>query len=603
MADKVSAETPGLVTALPGADLRETPGLAIDDRLREAVAGFSLFRRSSSVVSHPTTQGVSLRGLGSSGASRTLVLLDGIPMNDPFGGWVYWDRLAPDELERVEVSRGATTAAFGDRALGGSLAFFSREPERLHLLASYQGGSDDTHEVTAGFSNLWTRWAVSGDVHAFSTGGWYVVPAAYRGTVDERALSRFAAGGARVDLFGARSRLFLRFDALAEERHNGTVLQRNSTSLGMLSAHYALEAGRNTLSAVAYHTREEFHSTFSAIAAGRSSERLTSRQTVPAEGTGGGVFFRRSGKFTWVAGADASRAEGWSRERLYPTGSRLGGGHLFEQGTFVQGAFSAGPLRLFAGARHDFTPGDRRFFSPSGGATLGRGRLRARASLYRGFRSPTLNELYRDFRVGNALTRANADLRPETVFGSEAGVDFVGERLRASVTAYRNSLASLITNVTLTATPDLIVRQRQNAAAAVARGVEARLERRWREFRGELGYLLADARFNTGARLPQVPRQQGTARFTFERGGTLLSAGMLSAGYQYEDERNLRASLLPGYATVHLFAARRITGSLSAIAELNNAFDRQYVTGLTPTPTVGTPRLWRVGVRWDGRLR
>jgi outer membrane receptor protein involved in Fe transport len=83
----------------------------------------------------------------------------------------------------------------------------------------------------------------------------------------------------------------------------------------------------------------------------------------------------------------------------------------------------------------------------------------------------------------------------------------------------------------------------------------------------------------------------------------MLSAGVLSAGYQYEDERNLRASLLPGYATVQVFAARRITSSLSAIAELDNAFDRQYLTALTPTPAVGTPRLWRAGLRWDGRLR
>src|SRR6185295_818659 len=108
----ISAETPANISVIDHAAIRETPGADLDDRLR-MVPGFSLFRRTSSLVAHPTTQGVSLRGIGSSGASRSLVLWDGIPINDPFGGWVYWTRLAPDELDRVEIVRGATTSIFG----------------------------------------------------------------------------------------------------------------------------------------------------------------------------------------------------------------------------------------------------------------------------------------------------------------------------------------------------------------------------------------------------------------------------------------------------------------------------------------------------------
>lgn len=89
------------------------------------VPGFSLFRRSSSLVANPTTQGVSLRGLGSSGASRSLVLWDGIPLNSPFGGWIYWTRVSPEQLDRVEVSRGASTSVFGDKAMGGSIGLFT----------------------------------------------------------------------------------------------------------------------------------------------------------------------------------------------------------------------------------------------------------------------------------------------------------------------------------------------------------------------------------------------------------------------------------------------------------------------------------------------
>src|SRR5687767_12835844 len=98
--ENITAETPASVTVLDRLAVQQTAGVNLDDRLR-VIPGFSNFRRSSSLVAHPTTQGVSLRGIGSTGASRTLVLWDAIPLNDPFGGWVYWTRVSPEDLERV----------------------------------------------------------------------------------------------------------------------------------------------------------------------------------------------------------------------------------------------------------------------------------------------------------------------------------------------------------------------------------------------------------------------------------------------------------------------------------------------------------------------
>ena len=146
---KVTAEAPASMAVIESKQLDTLPGVNLDDRLR-MVPGFSLFRRSSSVAANPTTQGISLRGMGSSGASRTLVLWDGVPLNDPFGGWVYWTRVDPAELDRVEVLRGASTSVFGDRALSGAIALFSRTPEKRRFTASYEGGNRNTHAVTAG---------------------------------------------------------------------------------------------------------------------------------------------------------------------------------------------------------------------------------------------------------------------------------------------------------------------------------------------------------------------------------------------------------------------------------------------------------------------
>jgi outer membrane cobalamin receptor len=289
--------------------------------------------------------------------------------------------------------------------------------------------------------------------------------------------------------------------------------------------------------------------------------------------------------------------EGTSTDRLFPTGQRVGGGSQVQQGTFAQLDAGRGPVKLFLGGRHHFTGQDSRFFSPSAGATAGKGIFRARASVYRSFRAPTLNELYREFRAGNAETRANANLRPETLTGVEAGFDVVAENTRMSLSLFRNSLDELITNVTLSTSATAIVRQRQNAGSALARGVDWSARTSWRNWRGEIGYLFADTRFSTGERVPQVPRHSGNAQITYARPDTLISAGLRTFSLQFEDDRN--QFILPGYATLQLAARQRLTGSLFATFELDNATDRVFLTGFSPVPLVGTPRLWRAGLRWS----
>jgi outer membrane cobalamin receptor len=601
--EKVETESPAFITVLDQTEVREQPGVNIDDRLR-SIPGFTLFRRTSSVAANPTTQGVSLRGLGSSGASRSLVLWDGIPVNDPFGGWVYWTRIPPDELERVELSRGAATSVFGDRAMSGAISLFSRPAERLRLTAGYEGGNKNTHMLTGGLSHVWNRFGVSGNVRAFTTDGYYVVQADRRGAADTPAGVRFVSGVARVDYSGAQDRLFLKMDVLTEERANGTVLTQNSTSLGTLAGHYTRQWADDTISVLGYHTRQEYHASFSAVSADRNTERITFLQSVPATAEGGaGMWRHHSQSWNLLAGADAQRVEGTSTDTLMPTGLRVGGGSQVQHGTFAQ--FDAGTpsAKLFLGARHQFTGTDRQFFSPSGGFTIGRRMLRARGSVYRAFRAPTLNELFRDFRAGIAETRSNPALLPETLFGAEVGVDVVAENTRFGISLYRNQLDDVITNVTLSQNPQLIVRQRRNAAQAVTRGVDAQWEYRWRSWRADLGYLYAESRFSTRERIPQVPKHSGNAQLTYSSSDRLVSFGLRSFSLQFEDDRN--QFLLPGYATLQFAARQRLRRSLWVTASIENLLDRTYLTGIpTPTaPTIGAPMLWRAGLRWDGPIR
>ena len=588
-------DSPSTVTVLTRESIQKLTGVDLDDRLR-IIPGFQLFRRSSSIVANPTTQGVSLRGLGSTGASRTLVLWDGIPMNDPFGGWVYWTRLAPDEMQRVEVTPSASTAAFGDRAMGGLVALFSRAARGDSYL-QYDHGSYAEQELITGFSETRRHWAASAGVRMYTSNGYYIVPASLRGSADEPAGADYVAGNLRVDYFKGSQRLFLRLDILAEHRNNGVADQRNSTGLGTVAANYARTFGNNQISVLAWYTQEAFRATFSRVSADRNSETITDRQTVPAQGGGEAAYWAYS-RSHWktLLGVDAERDEGWSTDRLL-SGTAVSGGHRFERGGFGQLQFTAGPVRLFGGLRGDVPGNGGGILSPSGGFAFGHHRLRLRGSVWRSFRAPTLNELYRPFQVGSVLTEANPLLLPERMFGSEIGADFVGEKTRITLNLFRDSLDNLIGNATLSQTGNTILRQRMNGAPAVSRGIEANVNRTWRNWQGQLGYLFVDSRYSTGPRIPQVVRNQGSALVAYQKGDLLVSASLRSYSSQFDDDLN--HFLLPGFASFAAGAKERVSRYVWAIAEMENILDRQYYVGMTPLPTTGAPRVWRLGLRWE----
>lgn len=577
--------------------LSALPGVNLDDRLR-IVPGFTLFRRTSSLAANPTTQGVSLRGLGSTGASRTLLLWDGVPANSPFGGWVYWTRLDPELMERVEVMRGAPLSLFGDKAMGGTIALFSREPRARAAWLGYEGGNAGTHQLSGGVeSTPWRHWGLGGSARALHTNGFYIVPEEARGAVDEPAGVRFAAGAIRAAYNNGSRRLFLRADLLAEERANATTLTRNSTGAGTLAANWWRQVGRGAMNVLAYHAREEYRATFSSIGAGRLTERLTARQSVPSDATGAAALWQRAGvRWSVTGGGDAVRAWGESRDTLFPSGVRVGGGAQTQHGLFAQGSASAGPVRLFGGLRRHDPGRGAAFWMPSGGAAAGGEKWRMRLSAYRALRAPTLNELYREFRAGNAVTLANPALQPESLRGVEAGWDYTQGPWRLSVTAFHNRMRDLIANVTRSVSPQLITRQRDNAGSARVRGVEALA--RWR--RGavfaETAWLLADARFAAGERIPQTPRHQGSFLAGWQGSRASLTAGLRASSAQFEDDRNL--FLLPGYAVWQAASRIRLTETLEAHAAVENIANRRVIAGFSPAPLLASPRLWRLGLRW-----
>lgn len=570
-------EAVSLVTVISAQELQQSPNLVLDDQLRR-VPGFSLFRRSSSLVAHPTAQGVSLRGIGPSGTSRSLVLFDGIPLNDPFGGWVYWNRLPLLSLQAVEVARGATSQLYGSSALGGTIQLISRKPQADTVEMRGQYGSPRSYDVEVFGSDVKGKggYVVSGRL--FDTAGFLVVDESVRGVVDTPASSEFETFFGRVfyDRFHAGVNVF------RERRENGTRLQKNRSQVQMFETgvrgdawdlNFYLQSGR-------------FESTFSRILPNRSAEFLTAEQRVPTLGSG--ASFTARVRKNILIGTDW-RYVGWEAQRQ----------NLW--GIFAQDLVELHPrLDLFLGGRMDLWENRQRqfAFNPRAGLLFrAADSWTLRASAYRGFRAPTLNELYRPFRVGNIETLANPDLREEHLWGGEAGADFHPTgRVLVRVNGFWNSLRDPVSNVTLSSTPRLILRRRQNLGAARIRGVEAegvlRLNPHWQL---TLAYLYSKTEVQgSRLRLPQVPLHQGSMVLSYT-GPLIASVEGRWVGNQFEDDLNQLK--LGGYVVLDLMLRKPVSDHLDLFLAVHNILDRVYPVGRTPVETLGTPRLVHGGVQ------
>src|SRR2546425_431107 len=132
----------------------------------------------------PVTRGLPLRGIGPSGTSRALVLVDGVPANDPFGGWVYWGRIPMLGIEQIEVVRGGGSSAWGNYALGGVVQILTRRPTERALYFDASYGTRETMNFDLLLHDVEGPFRISLEGNYFSTGGDDVVKKARRGPVD-----------------------------------------------------------------------------------------------------------------------------------------------------------------------------------------------------------------------------------------------------------------------------------------------------------------------------------------------------------------------------------------------------------------------------------
>jgi outer membrane receptor protein involved in Fe transport len=614
--------TPAAVSVLSAAELLGRAPGGVDDALRHT-PGFSLFRRSSARVANPTTQGVTLRGVSGSGASRTLVLADGLPLNDPFGSWVYWNRIPLVALERVEVVRGGGGDLYGADALGGVIQLLTLESRDPRLRVSAEAGAHDSGRASgyaSGRAGGWSgeaagEWARGGDV--------FVVAQDDRGGVDVPAGVEHWSGFAALGYQGGGWRGRLKASAASEERANGTPLQRNDTDWRRFSAELSGFVAGGVVRVLAAAGAQTYRQSFSAVSDDRASERLTARQRVPAHvASASAQWTRPLGPHALLVGVEARRVRATVEQTRFSftgdaSGPFLTGGLERTASAFARARLQApGSLSFVLAGRFDAWRSEPR---EAGGAArnLGfvsprlavewrpPGRLAAWAAATTARRTPTQNELFRGFRVGSVVTGANPELTPERLTSGELGVSWSGARGSARVTGFVSRLEDAIANVTLAADPELILRERRNAGAVDAHGLELELDfRPHRALRLCAFAAATSSRFRgtpelpelAGNRVPQVPRVHLGASADWSAPFELdLSAQLRHTGEQLDDDRNELA--LRAFSVVDVAVTRPVGGGLQAFAAVENLLDAEYDVARTPTRSVGWPRTWRAGLR------
>ena len=603
----------------------------VEDVLAD-VAGFQQFRRSDSRSANPSAQGATLRALGGNASSRTLVLLDGVPIADPFFGYLPFNALVPDRLAGIRVTRGGGSGPFGAGAVAGTIELVSAGRRDLPLLsAEALYGSRESESLSAsvspslggGFATLSGRFE-RGD-------GFYTTP-------DDQRVA--ASVPARYRDWSASARAVAPIDADTELQFHGLLFGDNrtlrfrgadSSSEGEDASVRLVHRGGWQVDAIAYVQARNFSNK---VISATSFKLTLDQRNTPATGIGGKIELRPPVGHDQVVriGGDVRLADGELFEDAYNsagavTARRNAGGNSSVAGLFVEDDWTLGKLVLTGGARLDHWTLTRGFFherNSAGAATstksfpdrsgtefTGRAGLlyrpvaavALRTAGYTGFRLPTLNELYRPFTVFPVTTQANAGLKPERLRGVEAGIDITPlPGLTVSGTLFYNKLADAIANVTIGTN----LRQRRNVDAVEAKGVEANIV--WR--RGAMMMSASYAYSDSKVRAPgnafdgfvpaQSPRHAASATIAWSpRAGPILSATLRYVGDQYEDD--LQTDKLAAATTVDLFGKLPIARGFSAVVRAENVFDAQVMTrNQAGSIDLGTPRTLWIGVRFGG---
>jgi outer membrane receptor protein involved in Fe transport len=640
-----SLESPATTRVLTQTDLSSTASITLDGEMRR-LPGLELFRRSSSLVANPSSQGISLRGLGSTSASRTLLTEDDVPLNDAFAGTIHWLEQPELAVERIELVRGGASDLYGSSAIGGVVNVVPVRPsaDQIELRSSY--GAEGTNDNSLMLQAKHGPWGLLTSGGVVGTDGFIQEAPSERGPLDIASNVHSQNGVLLAEHNLGTLRLFAHGSGFNEARNNGTPYQTNGTRLWRYATGADWRSPRQgTLITRLYGSTEHFRQTFSSISnlpdfgdqtcSYRCGEIPSKFSLTPNNELGAVAHWNQplTSGLLLVAGADTHDVRVWDQEQSYGSSSALTNlhDHQRDSAAYVETMWVRKAWTLTASVRMDWfqnfdghellwngtswgpnptqpTQFDQHFFDPRVGLSRKLfDHWAVSASGFRAFREPTPNELYRSTQVGNQLTKPNSSLLSERATGWEIGLatEYRWGSVRTSY--FFTQVNRPITAVTTNANSSPILLMRENLGQIESRGASVDYElapRRWLAVDG--GYQFARATVTQGSLdlgnwIPEVARNMATMNLRAFRPklGALSLQGRLS-GRQFDDDAN--AYLLHGYFRLDTYVSHDFGKRLQLFAAGENLLNRQIEVAKTPTTTLATPRVERAGflIRFGG---
>ncbi len=632
------------------------PQFRLENELRK-VAGLQQFRTSDARSANPTSQGITLRGLNANAASRALLFLDGVPQSDPFGGFVSWPGYDALPIAEARVKRGGGSGADGQGALAGTIELFSDNVgNQFNLNAAY--GSRDTVESKLVFGRELGAGQLTLSASYARGDGFIPIVEGQRGAIDRPAAYEQAGVALRfVVPLSDNTELQSSIRAFTDDRERGFEFSENHNDGADASIRIV---NRNDsgwqYSALAYVQIRNFDVSFGGqIPADRGTVNQVFEQfNVPSTGLGARFEVRPYlGDNTQIRlGGDWRRTVGETNENFFfqnavPTRGRNAGGNSDTYGIFSEITLNPSEaLIITGGARIDFwniSDGFRREFElinpfpgaprsddvfddRSGTEFTGRiglayeiaSNISFNSAAYLGWRLPTLNELFRPFRVGPNATAANELLEPERSQGFEAGISYNNEIINFGGTLFYNRLEDAIANVSLDSGPGLfpgvgfvsgagIFSQRQNIDAVVSQGIEIDAGVDFNDkisARVSYSYIDADIRSSgvsasiNGFRPEQLANHYAGGSIDYNDSvGNSFSVSGNYIGTQFENDINTLA--LSDSIKFDASGVLRINNNLFLNARISNIFDAQIEAAISSTGVIerAQPRTILVGLQ------
>ncbi|HET9605486.1 MAG TPA: TonB-dependent receptor [Nitrospira sp.] len=621
------------VTLLTREEILRSPypgGHELDDLLR-SVPGVQPALLSSR-YNHPTAQSVTLNGLGS---RRALVLLDGVPLNDGFGGWINWG-LIPNDLERVEIVPGGISNLYGAWAMGGVIHVITRTPAAgTSFTLDSQAGSLSTYQQALNARYGSDRFRFSLGYRWFHTNGVIPVPEYQRGPVDRTNDSRHESFNGSLAWMPTQSTtLDLSGSYFHEDRTLGTTLSIASRTIGNVSVGLRSDQHRYGLwEGKLFGQWQTFRNLTAQIIPSpldRQAEFQNSIQTIPSNDFGGSLQWtgRLFDRDRLVLGTDARTIIGQSAEQFFSQtaflGQTLARGQQLGWGLFGEWIL---PLMdrwtVTPGVRADWWKNYKANIETPVGSLAPRDNvisvvnpklssayqisetLRLGASVYQAFRVPTLNELYRGFGFGGFAFLPNDQLRPERLTGFDVKAEgelLPNRSLRWRLSAHRDEIKDQI----LFVTQSPLAAQRQNVGRTLATGGAVDLSYQVFPLLSlNLGYAYVDSVIlnfpgspdREGKRVPNVSPSQVTMGATAGR-PDLLELVILGRylSRQYADDANTQP--VAGFFALDASLQHEVRRGIRLLLTGENLTDRQYIATQTgPVKTLGSPLLIMGGVR------